>query len=266
MTIGTGSEDPANFDLIVFDGNRVTPQQLNSNPGLANFFHAGKIVTIVNPTDSDRTDGLHRVFWFHPRIASPALALFGNYDSNGRLQLITGVEYPLTATVGVDVGDPEHPSAASKESRIAIHQPKGDPNPAASGRHWLEIVKARHRRALLQSAKNGESVSLEQASAAVDGTQGNIVPATIVGSQPVLGFDHVVTENVTVLNALWNSTQPAAAPGQLWLPLPPNPPPVFGSCYGTLLSEGYSNPPQLPPPTLWTSRRKDTLYWREGRG
>jgi hypothetical protein len=136
VTIGTGSEDPANFDLIVFGGNRVTRQQLNSNPGLANFFHAGKIVTIVNPTDSDRTDGLHRVFWFHPRIASPALALFGNYDSNGRLQLITGVEYPLTATVGVDGGIPNtlRPHRKNRGSRFTSPRViRTPPLPAATG-------------------------------------------------------------------------------------------------------------------------------------
>lgn len=63
---GSGSENPAKFDLILFDGNSTDAQQLHDNPGTSAFLYAGKMLVIVNPFLSHRDKGLKGILWVRP--------------------------------------------------------------------------------------------------------------------------------------------------------------------------------------------------------
>ena len=184
---GTGAEDPAPFDMIIFDGDETAPDELLANPGAANFLAAGKAVVVLNDTEAHRSSGLGALLWAHAEGASPAVAFLIGRDSAGVAQDTVQVNFPLRIEAAVnDVERGECPPTlrSGRRDRDSVPTTPSDAELKSDSRQWLALVQDRLR-----------------------GGFGSIEPAATGPGQTVLSF-HDVTPATLLQNSVLND-QPA---------------------------------------------------------
>jgi len=221
---GTGSEDPQNYSLILFDGNTTTPQQLNANPGTSNFLNSGKMLVVVNATTAHRELGLKGIVWVRPLGSSPAVTIFKNYDANGVSQGHAAVEFPIVIFPPL-----QRPGQISElESTGAVSQTSSDESVnqagelATSGRQvaysslpaqamdqlaksWVNTFTARYlaSRAAANLASASQFVESE------------IAGTSIGDGQTVKGFDYIQPVSMTI-NSQLNQPSTIVTPDPFW--------------------------------------------------
>ncbi len=157
---GRGDEDPARFDLIVFDGTSTSPDALRANAGVGNFLRAGKALVLLNHTEAHR-EATSGVVWAHARGASPGVAFILARHADGRPHEVVQIEYPvLTAATP--------PSAAQH---------------AAAATQWLQLIDDRLLDAAAASGIEPADTGAGQTVLALD-----VVTPANAQVQSVLGF------------------------------------------------------------------------------
>jgi hypothetical protein len=93
VTPGTGSEDPTKFDLVIFDGNHHSGQDLHDSPATSNFLANGKMLIILNNTE-DHRGHLGGMLWAHAQGTSPGVAYVIQKTTDGA-QVVTQIDFPF---------------------------------------------------------------------------------------------------------------------------------------------------------------------------
>ncbi len=182
---GKGRENPQAFSMIVFDGSRTTPQELQNNPGVNNFLAAGKPVVILNNTEAHRATGLSGKVWAHGEGSSPAVAFLIPKDGNGTPQQLVQVDFPA------------HPPSATTAGVAAAQNAEDSPTQQDS-EQFLDLLDARS-----------------------SGAPGNIAPASIGPGQTILSFDEISPRSPQQSSVLNGQPPP---PGTAWGPNGTQPP------------------------------------------
>lgn len=134
---GTGSENPGNYDMIVVDAAVNDLHALQSNPGLANFAAAGKVIVILNSTDAQRDTILKGTVFAHARGDIPATAFIPM--TRGGVKGWTEVDFPVhlqqesTAGCTVSTTDPCPVALASPDPNVLI----------SDAQQWVDVVQSR---------------------------------------------------------------------------------------------------------------------------
>ena len=123
---GRGTEDPAPFDLVIFDGNQHSGQELHDNPATTKFLTAGKILVVLNNTEDHRRH-LGGLLWAHAPGASPAVAYIVRQDPASG-QNVTQIDFPLPYIV--------------KQLRSKADQ-------------WIDIIQSNSQNSSIQPASTG---------------------------------------------------------------------------------------------------------------
>src|SRR5262249_5214229 len=89
---GKGTEDPRDYDLVIFDGNHMTGQQLHDTPATAGFLTAGKTLIILNNTEEHRSH-LKGLLWAHSSGVSPGVAFVIHPTTDGG-QVVSQIDFP----------------------------------------------------------------------------------------------------------------------------------------------------------------------------
>jgi len=226
---GTGSEDPQNYSLILFDGNTTTPQQLNANPGTSNFINSGKMLVVVNATTAHRELGLQGIVWVRPLGSSLAITIFKNYDATGVSQGHTAVEFPIVifppfqhpGQISELEGTGTVPQASSDQSvnqagelaqsgnSTSVRQVAYSSLPAQAmdqlAKSWVNTFTARY----LASRAGANLASAWQS------VQSEIVGTSIGDGQTVKGFDYIQPVSMTI-NSQLSQPSTIVVPGPFW--------------------------------------------------
>ncbi|MGH7905878.1 MAG: hypothetical protein ACREP6_04550, partial [Candidatus Binataceae bacterium] len=200
---GAGAAEPSQYDMIIFDGDHTTPEQIQNNPGVQNFLAAGKAVVILNNTDAHRSIGLKGKLWAHASGSSPAVAFLIPHDTNGTPQQLIEIDFPVTMQATPD-GAPEPNNAlVLTPTRPEFHK---------QSQQWLDLLQV-----------------------GLAGELGNIPPASVGQGQAILAFDQV--KPVTIQQGSVLNGQPAPY-GTAWGPSgtqPPNFSTQFSATFETRL-------------------------------
>ena len=124
ITPGTGTEASTGFDVLIYDGETVTPEQIESFATTNNFLLTGKILVVLNPTQADR-QALEEVTGVAALVDSPALAVFNGYSNDALLQTANMVDFPTSSDEDpIPAPDSEDPAGASESAQASA--PGGD--------------------------------------------------------------------------------------------------------------------------------------------
>jgi hypothetical protein len=107
VSFGDGTEPPQDYAVVIYDGNSLTPEEIQSLPSTDGFLRAGKILIVLHPGVDD-LQALQGELGAVPLSDTPAAAVFKTYSSEGLLQAANMVEFPTTVTE-----DPTPPDGAA---------------------------------------------------------------------------------------------------------------------------------------------------------
>lgn len=174
-----GENNPEIYDLLIFDGDRVTPDQLRTHSGIRNFLNAGKAVVILDNTEPHRQAALSGIGWAHAEGGSPGVAFMIQRDRNGIAQQLVQLDFPEHQMMSPPPGGITEPPLTLTDAQL-----QQDSIP------WLSVLRSR-----------------------LQGTPGNVAPAVTTDGQAILSFDHV--ESVTPQqNSVLNGQPPPG--GTTW--------------------------------------------------
>ncbi|MGO9449969.1 MAG: hypothetical protein ACLQDV_02815 [Candidatus Binataceae bacterium] len=123
---GRGTESADGFDVLIYDGESVTAEQIDTLPSTTNFLSAGKILIVLSPTPDDR-QALDDHLGATALVDSSALAAFITYSDDGLLQTVDMVEFPATLAEDAAQTVPPGPaSAAESDSTAPVPEPTDD--------------------------------------------------------------------------------------------------------------------------------------------
>ena len=95
LTTGTGSESPDGYGLLIYDGESLTPEEIETLPSTDAFLNSGKILIVLNPTLDDFR-ALEGELGAAALVDVPAVAVFKTFYGTQGLQAATVVEFPTT--------------------------------------------------------------------------------------------------------------------------------------------------------------------------
>jgi hypothetical protein len=175
---GTGQESATGYDVVIYDGNYTSADQIDNLPTTINFLAAGKILIVLNPTPDDRQaldDHLGATALVDD---SPAVAAFNTYSKSGLLREVDMVEFPATLSEDAMQTVPPGPSS---DSTSAAAQPDAQ-TLRQQTRQWRATYEATRKSA--RAAFAGlDTVSSAQLAAAAGG-DGSTEPIALDSGAP----------------------------------------------------------------------------------
>ena len=115
---GSWNESPNGYDVLIYDGQTLTPDQIDTLPSTDNFLSAGKSLIVLAPTQDDR-QALDDHLGATALDDSPAVAAFKAYSSDQLLQTVDMVEFPVTLNEDAVQTVPPGPVSRSDSSALA---------------------------------------------------------------------------------------------------------------------------------------------------
>lgn len=116
---GNGTESAADYQILIYDGTAVTPEQIEQFATTNNFLTAGKILIVLAPTQPDR-QVIETLVGATALDDSPALALFNAYSSDGSLQTVNMVEFPVALSEDASQTVPPGPSQSGSTPSVGV--------------------------------------------------------------------------------------------------------------------------------------------------
>ena len=174
---GQGSESSIGFDVLIYDGATVTPEQIGTLPTTVNFLSTGKILIVLAPTQEDR-EALEGVTGVTALVDAPALTLFDSF-TNGLLQAVSMVEFPTT--VSEDSIQTIPPGSASAEEDRANSGPPDDATVRSQAAEWIKSYEQKWSDSR-QAFRAVAGVSQARLAAAAVDTDGNATSPAAAGS------------------------------------------------------------------------------------
>jgi len=257
---GTGEEDPTPYAMIIFDGNDITPAQLQGNPGVKNFLAAGKAVVILNNTEAHRSIGLRGAAWMHEEGSSPAAGWIYVFNRSGRNQKILGqkelsqIDFPVRMIAAPRNGGPTLVTPASAQLQQDSEQ-------------WLRLLNQ-------AIASAGSDIGTSTCGA----NPSNPQPSSECANQTALSFHATTPISVNVPSQLNGQAAPYAT---AWGPSGTQPPNADITINATFETRGYAllegnatsgyfhkilvrqylnvSPPPARPSQSWSSSWTQTL-------
>ena len=166
---GQGSESSIGFDVLIYDGATVTPEQIDRLPTTADFLSAGKILIVLSPTQEDR-QALEDHLGAAALVDSPAVAAFNTFSDDHQLLEVDMLDFPETVNE-LDVG----PSSASQDASLS--SPPDDETIRAQAHQWRSNFENVHD-TTKAAVKGLSGISPQQyAAAAADNGTASASPA-----------------------------------------------------------------------------------------
>ena len=212
VSSGTGSESPAGYDLLIYDGESLTPEQIESLPSTNNFLNASKIVVVLSPSILDLR-ALETELGAAPLTDTAAVAVFKSFSSGGGLQNSTVVEFP--ATLSENPSPPADSSAATSlsdaDQPASAHAYVDDADLTLQADQWRALFEQQHAQTTAALGDLAAVSGAQFAAAEEDDTGG---PSAMAAADPA---------------SLEEETDPSS-----WLAAPQNVPPASTSPFWTV--------------------------------
>jgi hypothetical protein len=175
LSPGDGTEPADGYDVAIYDGRSLTPEQIASLPSTDGFLRAGKILIVLDP-DIDDLQALEGELGAAPLVDTPAVAVFKTYSSDRSLQNATVIEFPTVLEAESAPDDGASPASDAVQT-IASRAPVDDATLREQAAEWRKLYESDHQAA--ERAMRAQSGSTGERLAAAASADGDTAPVLV---------------------------------------------------------------------------------------